>query len=89
MTTLLGSLLNPLIKLAVRCGAVLFSTVLLANVITMLLHYLYQTTPQIMKTIGAGFPLLCFGAGFLVLIFGKEWRVLKYTALVMLQEQIG
>ncbi len=82
MTTMLGSLLNPLIKLAVRCGAVLFGTVLLTNLVTMPLHYMYPATPQIIRTIGAGVPLLCFGVGFLALVFGEEWRVLKYAAPV-------
>ena len=77
-----GSILKPILKLAMMFGAVLFGTVLLAGMAVFPLHHMNPATPQFMRTIGAGIPLLCFGAGFLALVFAKEWRVLKYVAPV-------
>lgn len=79
---MLGFILKPIFKLAAMCGAVLFGTVFLAGMAVFPLHYMLSATPQIMRTIGAGVPVLCFGAGISALVFAREWRVLKYTAPV-------
>jgi hypothetical protein len=78
----LGGIFRPILKLAVMVGAVLFGTVLLAGIAVFPLHHMHPATPQFMKTVGAGIPVLCFGAGFLALVFAKEWRVMKYAAPV-------
>ena len=79
---MLGSLLKPLLKLAMMFGAVLFGTILFAGIAVIPLHHVHSATPQFLKILGVGIPILCFGAGLLVLVFGKQWRVLKYTAPV-------
>ncbi len=77
--SMLGSILKPIINLAVKCGAVVISTIFLAGLAIIPLLHASPLTPQIMKTVGAGAPVLLFGAGFAALVFAKEWRVLKYT----------
>ncbi|MFX1484509.1 MAG: hypothetical protein ACFFCP_15125, partial [Promethearchaeota archaeon] len=79
---MLGGIFKPILKLAAMLGAVLFATILLAGMAVLPLHYMNPATPQLLRTVGAGIPILCFGAGFLALVFTREWRVLKYAAPV-------
>jgi hypothetical protein len=78
-TLMLGSILKPLLKLAIMFGIVLSATLLFANLAVMPLYFMHPATPQFLRMIGVGTPIICFGAGFLVLVFERKTWLFKYA----------
>ncbi|MHA1423333.1 MAG: hypothetical protein ACTSRQ_12705 [Candidatus Thorarchaeota archaeon] len=76
---MIGAILKPVLKYAVKGGVAIACAVFLAGIVVEPLHHIPQTTPQILRVIGAGTSFFVLLVGFGALIFVKDWRLLKYT----------
>ncbi|TFG27751.1 hypothetical protein EU528_12315 [Candidatus Thorarchaeota archaeon] len=82
VSNMLGAILKPILKFAMKAGIAIVGAIMFAAVVTIPLHYIPTSSPHVFRLTGALVPFVLFVIGIGTVVFVKEWKVLKYSALI-------